>query len=79
MNAIRPGWVDGGPTHQAMPSQADPAALRPSANAHHLPGRIATLDDIANAAPWLIADLAASVTGTALPVDGGLLGEALSE
>ena len=71
VNAICPGWVDGGFTHQVMATAVDPAALRASADAQHLLGRMATPDDIANAAVWLISDLASFVTGTALLVDGG--------
>ena len=62
-----------------MPSQADSAAVRTSANAQYLLDRIATLDDVANAAAWLIADVAASGPETALPVDGRLHGAALTE
>lgn len=71
VNAICPGWVDGGFTHQVMATSADPEALRAFANSQHLLGRMATPDDIANAAVWLISDLASFVTGTALLVDGG--------
>jgi len=73
VNAICPGWVDGGFTHQALATSADPAALRTAANGQHLLGRMATPDDIANAAAWLISDLASFVTGTALLVDGGYI------
>ena len=73
VNAICPGWVDGGFTHQALATSADPAALRTAANRQHLLGRMATPDDIANAAVWLLSDLASFVTGTALLVDGGYM------
>jgi len=73
VNAICPGWVDGGFTHQALATSADPAALRTAANGQHLLGRMATPDDIANAAVWLMSDLASFVTGTALLVDGGYM------
>jgi len=71
VNAICPGWVDGGFTHNALAKSADPDALRALANSKHLLGRMATPDDIANAAVWLLSDLATFVTGTALLVDGG--------
>lgn len=71
VNAICPGWVDGGFTHQALAASSDPDALRARANAQHLLGRMATPGDIANAAVWLMSDLASFVTGTALLVDGG--------
>jgi len=73
VNAICPGWVDGGFTHQALATSADPAALRTAANGQHLLGRMATPDDVANAAVWLMSDLASFVTGTALLVDGGYM------
>jgi NAD(P)-dependent dehydrogenase (short-subunit alcohol dehydrogenase family) len=71
VNAISPGWVDGGFTHQALATATDPEALRATANGQHLLGRMATPDDVANAAVWLLSDLASFVTGTELLVDGG--------
>ncbi len=54
----------GGPApHEALGMLADDAAL----------GRIATQDDVANAALFLATDASASMTGTVLPIDGGLL------
>jgi len=71
VNAICPGWVDGGFTHQALENSPDPQALREFANSQHLLGRMATPRDVANAAVWLLSDLASFVTGTAILVDGG--------
>lgn len=73
VNAICPGWVDGGFTHQALASSDDPAALTATANAQHLLGRMASPTDVAHAAVWLLSDLASFVTGTALFVDGGYM------
>ena len=36
-------------------------------------GRIATPEEVAEAAVWLCSDVASFVTGEALPVDGGFL------
>ncbi len=71
VNTICPGWVDGGFTHKALATAADPDALRATATGQHLLGRMATPSDVANAAVWLMSDLSSFVTGTSLYVDGG--------
>ena len=38
-------------------------------------GRIATPDEVAEAAVWLCSDSASFVTGQVLPVDGGFLAQ----
>jgi NAD(P)-dependent dehydrogenase (short-subunit alcohol dehydrogenase family) len=77
VNAIAPGPVatdallgrmrrradaGGPPVDDALASAARDTAL----------GRIATAEDVANAALFLASDLAAGITGHLLPVDGGL-------
>jgi NAD(P)-dependent dehydrogenase (short-subunit alcohol dehydrogenase family) len=37
-------------------------------------GRLVTADEVANAIVYLASPLAASTTGTLLPVDGGFIG-----
>ncbi len=49
----------------------DPKLLKKLATFYPL-GRIGQPDDIANAALWLASDEAAWVTGTVIPIDGGL-------
>ena len=73
VNAVSPGWVDGGFTHQAMSQMEDPQQLVETAKRMHYLGRMATPTDVANAAVWLLSDQAAFVTGTSLLVDGGYM------
>lgn len=73
VNAVSPGWVDGGFTHHAMATSDDPEALVASASRLHPLGRMATTLDVANAVVWLMSPLASFVTGTSLFVDGGFM------
>ncbi len=73
VNAVSPGWVDGGFTHQAMATMENPDELVRTAKRLHYLGRLATPTDVANAAVWLLSDQAAFVTGTSLLVDGGYM------
>lgn len=73
VNAVSPGWVDGGFTHQAMSQMENPDELVETAKKMHYLGRMATPTDVANAAVWLLSDQAAFVTGTSLLVDGGYM------
>lgn len=73
VNAVNPGWVDGGFTHHAMERSDDPAALVESAGLLHPLGRMASTTDVANAVVWLMSPLASFVTGTSLFVDGGFM------
>jgi 3alpha(or 20beta)-hydroxysteroid dehydrogenase len=50
-----------------------PDAALASAAGQTALGRIATVDDVVNTLAFLVSDLAAGITGQALPVDGGLL------
>lgn len=73
VNAVCPGWVDGGFTHQAMEQSDDPAALAAYARQLHPLGRMASPRDVANAVVWLMSSDASFVTGTSLFVDGGFM------
>ncbi len=73
VNAVSPGWVDGGFTHQAMSQLENPQELVETAKRMHYLGRMATPTDVANAAVWLLSDQAAFVTGTSMLVDGGYM------
>jgi NAD(P)-dependent dehydrogenase (short-subunit alcohol dehydrogenase family) len=73
VNAVSPGWVDGGFTHQAMAQMDNPQELVETAKKMHYLGRMATPKDVANAAVWLLSDQAAFITGTSLLVDGGYM------
>ena len=73
VNAVSPGWVDGGFTHQAMSESDNPQELVNTAKNLHYLGRMAEPSDVANAVVWLLSDQAAFVTGTSLLVDGGYM------
>lgn len=73
VNAICPGWVDAGFTHQAMKQAADPSALEAQARNAHVLGRMAAPGEVADAAVFLASSTASFVTGTALNVDGGFM------
>lgn len=72
VNAVCPGSVDTEMIRSAWRSQADPAAAERRWRAKHPLGRIATPDEVARAILFLASEDASFVTGTALPVDGGI-------
>jgi NAD(P)-dependent dehydrogenase (short-subunit alcohol dehydrogenase family) len=68
VNAICPGWVD---TEMARQRFSE-LGLTPEAAAAGVPtGRIATPEEVADAVAWLLRPETRSVTGLALPIDGG--------
>jgi NAD(P)-dependent dehydrogenase (short-subunit alcohol dehydrogenase family) len=67
VNAISPGIVDSG-TYDEMPT-ADRQAFLDSAAASTTAGRVGTLDDITDAAIWLLS--AGFVSGETIHVEGG--------
>ncbi len=73
VNAVCPGWVDGGFTHQAMESSDNPEALSDMARRLHPLGRMAAPEDVANAVTWLMSSEASYITGTPMFVDGGFM------
>ncbi len=72
VNALCPGSVDTEMIRTAWRSQADPAAAERRWRAKHPLGRIAMPDEVAQAILFLASEDASFVTGTALPVDGGI-------
>jgi 3-oxoacyl-[acyl-carrier protein] reductase len=71
-NAICPVWADTPMIAEFVAgTRAAPEQVRERLTAQIPLGRMATPDDIANAALFLVSDEAAFITGVALPVDGG--------
>jgi peroxisomal 2,4-dienoyl-CoA reductase len=68
VNGIAPGPVDGTEGVRRLTSEAS----RQTATAQCPLGRLAAVDDVANAALYLVSDAASFVTGVTLVVDGGL-------
>jgi peroxisomal 2,4-dienoyl-CoA reductase len=68
VNGIAPGPVDGTEGVRRLTSEAS----RQSATSQCPLGRLAAIDDVANAALYLVSDAASFVTGVTLVVDGGL-------
>jgi NAD(P)-dependent dehydrogenase (short-subunit alcohol dehydrogenase family) len=73
VNAICPGFIDTPMLRLYCDQQPDPVAAWDEVLAQHPAGRLGTPDDVAAAAVYFASDDSAWVTGTALPVDGGLL------
>ena len=71
-NNIRVNVVAPGPILTERLATA-PEAAREQVNRAVPMGRLGLADEVANAVVWLCSDFAAYVTGTVIPVDGGLL------
>ena len=68
VNALCPGWVD---TAMAAQRYAELGITEQQAAAGVPTGRIATPEEVADATIWLLRPEARSITGHALPIDGG--------
>lgn len=73
VNAVAPGYVDAGFTHQSMARNPDPVAMVARANSLHVLGRMGQPQEIAQAVLYLASARASFVTGTVLFVDGGFM------
>jgi NAD(P)-dependent dehydrogenase (short-subunit alcohol dehydrogenase family) len=71
VNAICPGTIDTPMTDEYLLGVLDPKSERRRLEEKHPLGRLATVDDVANAALFLASDEASFITGVVLPVDGG--------
>lgn len=72
VNALCPGIVDTPMLRWGASQEADPQAALARYSTEQPIGRLATPEECAYAALWLVSDEASFVTGIALPVDGGL-------
>jgi len=72
VNCVSPGTADTPWVERLLAESEDPEAARVALTARQPIGRLVTADEIANAIAYLASPLAASTTGTELPVDGGL-------
>ena len=74
VNCVNPGTADTPWVTRLLDASDDPDAERAALNARQPMGRLVTAEEIAAAVVYLASPAAASVTGTALAVDGGMQG-----
>lgn len=74
VNCVTPGTVDTPWVARLLEAADDPAAERAALNARQPTGALVTPEAVAAAIVYLAGPDAESVTGTALPVDGGMAG-----
>jgi 2-keto-3-deoxy-L-fuconate dehydrogenase len=74
VNCVNPGTVDTPWVGRLLGAATDPAAERAALNARQPTGRLVSAGEVAAAITYLAGPDAASVTGTALAVDGGMQG-----
>ena len=72
VNAILAGLIDTPLVYRELSAGQDESAVRAERAAQSPTGAMGTAEDIANAALFLACDESSYVTGTLLPVDGGL-------
>ncbi|MDG9725005.1 MULTISPECIES: SDR family NAD(P)-dependent oxidoreductase [unclassified Streptomyces] len=74
VNCVNPGTADTPWVGRLLDRAADPVAERAALDARQPMGRLVTAEEVAAAIVYLASPAAASVTGTALAVDGGMQG-----
>ncbi|WP_399881029.1 SDR family NAD(P)-dependent oxidoreductase [Streptomyces sp. BBFR51] len=74
VNCVNPGTADTPWIGRLLDRAPDPAAERAALDARQPMGRLVTAGEVAAAIVYLASPAAASVTGTALAVDGGMQG-----
>ncbi|KUO14984.1 SDR family NAD(P)-dependent oxidoreductase [Streptomyces dysideae] len=74
VNCVNPGTADTPWVSRLLDAADDPEAERAALGARQPMGRLVTADEVAAAVAYLASPAAASVTGTALAVDGGMQG-----
>jgi len=73
-NCICPGAIETPMLREILSQAPDPKAAEVDLAKKHPLGRIGSPEDVANMALFLASDESSFVTGTAMPVDGGILG-----
>jgi 2-keto-3-deoxy-L-fuconate dehydrogenase len=74
VNCVNPGTADTPWIGRLLEQADDPAAERAALQARQPMGRLVSADEVAVGIAYLASPAAASVTGTALAVDGGMAG-----
>ncbi|WP_217182483.1 SDR family NAD(P)-dependent oxidoreductase [Streptomyces sp. AC495_CC817] len=74
VNCVNPGTADTPWVGRLLDTADDPEAERAALNARQPMGRLVAADEVAAAVVYLASPAAASVTGIALAVDGGMQG-----
>ncbi|WP_049569654.1 SDR family NAD(P)-dependent oxidoreductase [Streptomyces sp. SBT349] len=74
VNCVNPGTADTPWVGRLLAAAEDPEAERAALHARQPMGRLVTAEEVAAAIAYLAGPSAASVTGTALAVDGGMAG-----
>ncbi|MGZ4165096.1 MAG: SDR family NAD(P)-dependent oxidoreductase [Solirubrobacteraceae bacterium] len=74
VNCVNPGTVDTPWVRRLLDAAPDPAAERAALEARQPHGRLVSAEEVAHAICSLASPLAASTTGTAVEVDGGMAG-----
>ncbi len=74
VNVVQPGTADTPWVARLLDRAADPEAERAALAARQPMGRLVSADEVAAAIVYLLSPAAASTTGTALAVDGGMAG-----
>ena len=72
VNCICPGWVETPLVEDWFSQQPDPEEARRYVYSVHPLGRIATVEEVGEAAVFLASDAASFIAGIALPVDGAV-------
>ncbi len=72
VNCICPGWVETPLVEDWFGQQTDPQAAKTYIYGRHPLGRIATPEEVGEAAVFLCSEQSSFVTGVALPLDGGV-------
>ncbi len=74
VNCVLPGTADTPWIGRLLNAADDPAAERAALNARQPMGRLVAADEVAAGIAYLASPLASATTGTALAVDGGMIG-----